>query len=149
MEGIEGELRTWCSCGSVRAVGMARGRLALSLGQGTEAQEADCHGPERSLNLALSLRGCKLAGRQYKQRGNFEDPESHRALGSLDACPWLLWRWGGMSLTLSNVTMACFIQQAPLSHTRGNWGSEKEERWSEVTQKVSARSPHSNLFLVL
>lgn len=98
MEGIEGELRTWCSCGSVRAVGMARGRLALSLGQGTEAQEADCHGPERSLNLALSLRGC-MAGRQYKQRGNFEDPESHRALGSLDACPWLLWRWGGMSLT--------------------------------------------------
>lgn len=30
--------------------------------------------------------------------------------------------------TLSTVTMACFTQQGPLSHIRGNCDSEKEER---------------------
>lgn len=65
---IAHELRTWCSMPQAELWEWQGGGLPC-LGEGTVAQEADCHWPERSLHLALSLRGCELAGRQYEQGG--------------------------------------------------------------------------------
>ena len=87
---ITQDLRPWCSVTQTEPWEW-RGGGSLRWGEGTVPQGVDGHGPERSLHLAVSLRGCEMAGGQCEQGGGrFEDPELHRALGSLEASRWLL-----------------------------------------------------------
>ena len=112
---ITQDLRPWCSVTQAEPWEW-RGGGSLSWGEGTVAQGVDGHWPERSLHLAVSLRGCEMAvGNVTKGEGD------SRTLSSIE--PWGPWRhrdgfcegWGQgepqapTCFTLSTVTMAYTI----------------------------------------
>lgn len=86
----------------------------------------------RRQNKGSGGRACKVSG-------------SCRALGSLEASRWLLWKAAGggaqapaASLCTCGLVGAMGLSSTLLSNTRGS-GASGEERWSEVTQ-ISTRS---------